>query len=174
MKYKIRGVKLETTKSISDYIIDKLSRMDKYFENPDKTEAKVVFVAKGKEHKVEITIPYKSFQLRAEESREDIYSAIDEATDKLQRQFRKYKTKLIDKKRKDEIIDKIEDIFEDEQPDIIVKRKTVFLKPMSEEEAIMQMELLDHSFFIFKNEEDNAVYVLYKRKDGDLGLIKTE
>ncbi len=171
MKYLIRGEKIQVTDSIKDYIQEKLSKMDKYLDNPENVEAKILIKVKGVEQRVEVTIQTKGYFLRAEESHSDLYAAIDLIIDKLERQFRKYKTKLLDKSRQENIQDSfdIEEAVEEE----IVKRKKIYLKPMDEEEAIMQMELLGHTFFVFKNIETDTICVIYKRHDGDYGLIET-
>lgn len=171
MKYLIRGEKIQVTDSIKDYIKDKLSKMDKYLENPDDIEAKVLIKVKGVEQRVEVTIQTKGYFLRAEEAHSDLYAAIDLIVDKLERQIRKYKTKLLDKSRQENIQDTfdIEENIEEE----IVKRKKIYLKPMDEEEAIMQMELLGHTFFVFKNTDTDNICIIYKRHDGDYGLIET-
>lgn len=171
MKYLIRGEKIQVTDSIKDYIQEKLSKMDKYLDNQENVEAKILIKVKGVEQRVEVTIQTKGYFLRAEESHSDLYAAIDLIIDKLERQFRKYKTKLLDKSRQENIQDSfdIEEAVEEE----IVKRKKIYLKPMDEEEAIMQMELLGHTFFVFKNIETDTICVIYKRHDGDYGLIET-
>ena len=171
MKYLIRGEKIQVTDSIKDYIQEKLSKMDKYLDNPENVEAKILIKVKGVEQRVEVTIQTKGYFLRAEESHSDLYAAIDLIIDKLERQFRKYKTKLLDKSRQENIQDSF-DIAEAVEEEI-VKRKKIYLKPMDEEEAIMQMELLGHTFFVFKNIETDTICVIYKRHDGDYGLIET-
>lgn len=170
MKYTVRGDKLDVTDAIRDYALDKLSKMDKYFDNPSEVSAKVVFSVRGREQKVEITITSGTYDLRAEVSHSDMYAAIDLALDKLERQMRKFKTKLMSRERVEMVYDFIE---EDEKIEDIVKRKKVFLKPMDEEEAITQMELLGHTFFVFKNIETEEINVIYKRYDGKYGLIET-
>lgn len=170
MKYNIRGNKIEVTKAINDYIEEKLSKVDKYFD--DDVEAKAVISTKGREQKVEVTIWSGKYNVRAEESNEDLYAAIDLVVEKLQRQLKKYKAKLNGKKNvREEYVPEIEDYFEDEEQ-TIVRRKEVFLKPIDEEEAITQMELLGHSFFVFKNVDTDKINVVYKRKDGDYGIIE--
>ena len=173
MKYNIRGNKIKVTTSIKNYITSKLSKMDKYFENPDVIEARVVISIRGKDQKVEATILAPKNNIRVEEVHKDLYAAVDLVIDKMERQFRKYKTKLIDKQRKEEVSFELEDYFE-ENSETIVKYKKVFLKPIDEKEAITQLELLAHSFFIFRNVETNNVCVVYKRNDGGYGLIETE
>ena len=171
MKYLIRGEKIEVTNSIKDYIEEKLSKMDKYLENPENVEAKILIKVKGVEQRVEVTIQTKGYFLRAEEAHSDLYAAIDLIIDKLERQFRKYKTKLLDKSRQENIPDYYE--IDENIDEEIVKRKKIYLKPMDEEEAITQMELLGHTFFVFKNIESGLICVIYKRHDGNYGLIET-
>lgn len=173
MKYVIRGENVEVTKSIKDYIEDKLSKIDKYLENPKEIEAKVIASVSGINQRIEVTINGEKYFIRAEECHSDLYAAIDNAVDKLERQFRKYKTKLLDKVKKEEPSLELEDYFEDTKEEI-VKRKKLFLKPMDEKEAITQMELLDHTFFVFKNVESGKISVVYKRKDGDYGILDVE
>ena len=173
MKLSVRGNKVEVTNSISEYLEEKISRMDKYFDNPDEEEAIVLVSVRGREQKVEITIPLKKFQIRVEESHSDLYAAIDLAIDKLERQFRKYKTKLISKKRREAIEVEYPEYIENQTEDI-VRRKKVFLKPIDEEEAITQMELLDHNFYLYKNIETNSICLIYKRNDKKYGIIEAE
>lgn len=171
MKYTIRGQKLEVTDAIRDYAISKIDKMEKYFENPDEVSVKVVFSIRGREQKVEITINSINFDLRSEVSHSDMYAAIDLAVDKLEQQMRKFKSKLMSKERVEIVYD--EDIVDDDVLEEVVKRKKVYLKPMDEEEAIMQMELLGHTFFVFKDIKTEKVNVLYKRLDGAYGVIET-
>lgn len=170
MKYTIRGQKLEVTDAIMDYAISKIDKMEKYFENPDEVSVKVVFSIRGREQKVEITINSINFDLRSEVSHSDMYAAIDLAVDKLEQQMRKFKSKLMSKERVEIVYD---DIIDDDDLEEVVKRKKVYLKPMDEEEAIMQMELLGHTFFVFKDIKTEKVNVLYKRLDGAYGVIET-
>lgn len=175
MKFNIHGNKLEATPAIKSYIEEKIGRLDKYFENPQNICATVVIKLRGKEQIVEVTIPIQKGVLRGEQSHDDLYAAIDLVSDKMERQIRKNKTKL--KKQKNSFADFNIDfeIDNNESEDrIVVKRKTLEMKPMSEEEAILQMELLGHEFFVFKNIESNNTSVLYRRKDGDYGIIETK
>ena len=173
MKYNIRGNKIDVTKSINDYIKEKLSKLDKYLDNSSEVEDKAVISAKGKNQKVEVTIWSGKYNIRAEETHSDLYAAIDLVVEKLEKQFRKYKSKLSSKKVvKEEYVSMIEDYFEADEEEKIVRRKEIFLKPIDEEEAITEMELLGHSFFVFKNIETNKINVLYKRNDGDYGIIE--
>lgn len=178
MKLSIRGSKIAITDSMRDYADEKLSKLDKYVEDAESIEANVIVRIPNRLHKVEITIPLKSFILRAEEEQEDFYSAIDAIVDKLERQIRKNKTRLSSKKVKAkefafDYINEIEDV-EEEQENKIVKRKRIEVKPMSEEEAILQMELLGHQFYLYKDVETGLPTLVYKRKDGDYGIIETE
>ena len=149
--------------------------MDKYFDTPEEITANVLIKVKGKDQTVEVTIPTKKFILRGEETNNDLYAAIDLVTDKLERQIRKNKTRL-KKKNVQNIIDfkiDFEVEKEDENKSKIVKRKNIEMKPMSEEEAILQLELLGHSFFVFKNVKTDEIDILYRRNDGDYGIIET-
>ena len=171
MLLNIRGDKLEVTDSIKNYIEEKLKRLDKYFETPEDLKANIVVRTRGIDQIIEVTIPIKKAILRAEETNRDLYAAIDKVTDKLERSIRKNKTKI--KRRKVENMDVFLDFeVEEEEEQKIVKRKQINNKPMSEEEAILQMDLLDHDFFIFQNTETNNMSVIYKRKDNSYGIIE--
>ena len=174
MKINIHGNKLEVTDAIKSYILEKLSKLDKYFENPDEITATISLRVRGKDQIVEITIPIKKAILRCEETNDDLYASIDFAIDKLERQIRKNKTKM--KRHKEKYVEISEfDVIKDEEEDTkVVKRKVIEVKPMSEEEAILQMNMLGHEFFIYKDDETGNTCILYKRKDGDLGLIETK
>jgi len=177
MEIIIRGDKLKITSAMSDYINEKLEKLEKYLEHSDTVRANVIVKVRNHEQKVEITIPLKSFILRSEETQEDFYAAVDKTIDKLERQIRKNKTKIMAKQSKT-YYDfnfanvEIEEKAEEEQK--IVKRKTVEVKPMSAEEAILQMDLLKHNFFVFLNADTEEVNVVYKRKDANYGLIEPE
>ncbi len=173
MKYLIRGDKYENTDSIKEYIEAKLSRLDKYIKDSDDIEAIVLTKKEGRRYKIEVTIPTKDFTLRNEVTDDDLYAAIDLVIDKLERQVRKNKEKLNKKKKviEDFEID-IEDNFIEEE--VIVKRKSIELKPIDEEEAILQMELLGHNFFVYKDADTDKICVLYKRKNGNYGIIETK
>lgn len=171
MLLNIRGDKIEVTDSIKNYIEEKLKKLDKYFENPEDLKANIVVRTRGIDQIIEVTIPIKKAILRAEETNKDLYAAIDKVTDKLERSIRKNKTKI--KRRKVENMDVFLDFeVEDEEEQKIVKRKQINNKPMSEEEAMLQMDLLDHDFFIFQNTETNNMSVIYKRKDNSYGIIE--
>ena len=174
MKFNIRGNKLEVTKPIKEYVEEKIGKLNKYFENPEDITAHVVVRVHGIDQIVEVTIPVKKLILRAEDRNKDLYSAIDLVVEKLERQIRKNKTKMQKKNLRTKITElknDFEEIVEEEKK--VVKRKKLEMKPMSEDEAILQMELLDHEFFVYEDAESNDICVLYKRKDGDYGLIDT-
>ncbi len=176
MKLNIRGDKLEVTDAIRDYVIDKLGRLDKYFKD-EGVCANVLLKVKGNRQIIEVTVPTDKYILRSEEEHNDLYAAIDLVVDKLEGQIRKNKTKLkkqnVDNRYKDFNFDY--ELDEDEEnTDVIVKRKEIEMKPMDSEEAILEMELLGHSFFVYKDVDTNNINVLYKRKDGNYGLIETK
>ena len=173
MKLNIHGNKVDITDSIKEYVITKMARLDRYFEDSDSLEAIVKIRIRGQEQIIEVTVPTTKFTLRAEEAHKDLYAAIDLVVDKLERQIRKNKTRLNNKYKNVEVVDFSFDYDSDEKEneEKIVKRKTVESKPMDEEEAILQMELINHDFFAFKNVKEECVSVVYKRKDGHYGLI---
>ena len=171
MQYIIRG---DNTKSIKEYIESKLSKLDKYFSNDDYT-ATILTKKEGRSQKIEVTIPTNTFTLRNEAVNDDLYAAIDNVVDKLERQIRKNKDK-INKKNNKKVIEDFELILEDEfvEDEIVVKRKKLELKPIDEEEAIIEMEMLVHNFFVYKDVYSNKICVMYKRKNGNYGIIETE
>ena len=174
MKLTVRGNKLEVTDSIRNYVEEKLGKLDKYFEEADEINANVLFRIQGKNQIVEVTVPIKKYILRAEEANEDLYASIDLVVEKLERQIRKNKTRIKERKVKDIPVINFEAIIEEEPKTTIVKRKSVEMKPMDEEEAVLQMELLGHEFFVFQDIDTDSISVLYKRKDGNYGVIESE
>ena len=177
MEIIMRGEKLKITDAMHDYVEEKLGKLEKYLENSENVRANVIVKVKGHEETVEITIPLKSFILRSEETQEDFYAAVDKTIDKLERQVRKNKTKLMSKATKqsyDFNFDSIDFEKEEKETSKVVKRKTIEVKPMDEEEAILQMELLGHQFFMYKDRDTNAPAVVYKRNDGNYGVIESE
>lgn len=173
MELLVRGDKVTVTKSIKDYITEKMERLNKYFENADSLKATVIVRVKNGEQIIEVTVPTNKFTLRAEEKHVDLYAAIDLVLDKLEGQIRKNKTKLHNKYKSVVQFDMIPE-DEDEELSKIVKRKNIDSKPMDEEEAILQMELLNHDFFVFKNVDEECVSVMYKRRDGNYGIINVK
>ena len=181
MKSSIRGVNIEITPAIREYIEKKLSKLDRYFDNTDLLEAKVNVKVNSGTQKVEVTIPMKQMVLRAEERNTDVYAAMDLVIDKLERQVRKHKTKVNRKMREAsysrEFVVIPQDAiqapeFEEDELEI-VRTKTVDLKPMDVEEAILQMNMLGHNFYVFKNAETDLSSVVYVRNDGRYGFINT-
>ena len=174
MKFNVRGDKLVVTDAIKDYIETKIGKLDKYFKE-DSITANILLKIRGNEQIIEVTIPTDNFILRSEEEHEDMYAAIDLVLDKLERQIRKNKTKLkkknINNKYKEFNFDFELPTEDEEEVNTIVKRKNIEMKPMDEEEAILEMELLGHSFFVYKDMHSNELCVLYKRKDGNYGVI---
>ena len=178
MKYNIRGDKLVVTEAINNYVESKLDRLNKYFKEDD-ILANVLLRVRGNSQIIQVTIPTDKFILRREEEDKDLYAAIDLVTDKLERQIRKNKTRLnkqnVDNKYKDFNFDyEINNEEESSEDETIVKRKNIEMKPMDEEEAILEMNLLGHEFFVYKDMHTNNVCVLYRRKDGNYGLIETK
>lgn len=175
MKYNIRGDKILVTDAIKDYITEKIDKLNKYFDEPDEITANILIKVKGYNQTIEVTIPTTSFTIRNEESAEDLYAAIDSVVDKIERQIRKNKTKI--NKISKNALKKLNLIYQEEEKEEdtkIVRRKTLNTKPMSEEEAILQMEMLGHDFFIFKDSNTSNISILYKRKDNNYGVIETE
>ena len=174
MEVLVRGNKIDITDSMKDYVKEKLAKLDKYTLDDD-IKATVNVKVRSYSQKVEVTIPLKTLILRAEEESSDFYSAVDLVIDKLERQIRKNKTKL-KKKEKEGIkefnIDDIIDLSDSEDKEI--KRKKISIKPMNLDEAILQMELLGHNFFMYKDSDIEKIAVVYKRHDGGYGVIEEE
>lgn len=177
MIYNIRGDKILVTDAIKEYITEKLDRLNKYFDKSEEITANILVKVKGFEQTIEVTIPTPNFTIRNEESAEDLYAAIDLVSDKIERQIRKNKTR-INKIEKDAAkklnLSFIENVEEDEENTIIVRRKTLCTKPMDEEEAMLQMEMLGHDFFVYKDRDTKRICIIYKRKDNNYGIIETE
>ncbi|MBQ6840898.1 MAG: ribosome-associated translation inhibitor RaiA [Bacilli bacterium] len=178
MKISIRGDKVEVTKSMKEHIEEKLSKLDKYFEKASDIKCFVIVRVKNGNQTIEVTVPTSKFTLRAEESHADLYAAVDLIIDKLERLIRKNKTKLTKHYKNTPAFEMSFDYEGDEEDtedeDKIVKRKNIDTKPMSEEEAVLQMDLLNHDFFAFKNTDEECVSVLYMRKDGTYGIINVK
>lgn len=176
MIYNIRGDKILVTDAIKEYITDKLDRLNKYFDKPEEINANILVKVKGFEQTIEVTIPTPNFTIRSEESAEDLYAAIDLVSDKIERQIRKNKTKInkIEKDAAKKLNLSFVENYDDEEDNLIVRRKKLSTKPMDEEEAILQMEMLGHDFFVYKDRDTKNTCILYKRKDNNYGLIETE
>ena len=175
MKISVRGKNIEITEAIESKISDKLSKLDKYFIVSDNVEAKVLCRVYPYGQKLEVTIPTEYVLLRAEVVDSDLYTAMDLVVDKLEGQIRKYKTRLSRKSKDNKRafnLSSIEDVETDD--DVLVKVKSITPKPMDMEEAIMQMELIGHSFFVYRDAESDSISIVYRRNDGDYGLIETD
>lgn len=170
----VRGQKLKVTDAIKSHIESKLVKLEKFFDNPSAIKANVLIKVQGENQIIEVTIPMGRLILRAEEKHYDLYAAIDLVVDKLDSQIRKNKSRLKDKYKDESTLFYFDDNIqatEENKEAKIVKRKNVELKPMDEEEAILQMELLNHDFFLFNNIDQEGISVIYKRKDGQYGIL---
>ncbi|RSK28606.1 ribosome-associated translation inhibitor RaiA [Bacillus sp. HMF5848] len=179
MNFNIRGENIDVTPAIREYVEKKISKLERYFDDTPSTEVNAnLKVYNDKQSKVEVTIPMPGLMLRAEESHTDMYAAIDLVSDKIERQIRKHKTK-VNRKLRDQGSPKFFFNGEteaavttvDEEMEV-VRTKRFDLKPMDAEEAVLQMNLLGHAFFVFTNSATNKTNVVYKRKDGRYGLIE--
>lgn len=172
MEVLVRGNKIDITDAMKDYVKDKLSKLDKY--TLEDAKATVLVKIRNYSQKVEVTIPLKTLILRAEEESQDFYSAVDLVVNKLERQIRKNKSK-IKKKEKTGIKEfNMDNIVEETNDEEVVKRKKIYIKPMSLDEAILQMELLGHNFYMYKDSDINSIALVYKRNDGGYGVIEEE
>ena len=174
MRYIIYGKNLKVSDSLKQAVNTKFGKLDKFF-TPD-TEVQITLSVQRNWQIVEATIPMKGNILRAEQSSDDMYVSIDQTVDVLERMIRKYKTKITAHGKG---IGTFTDEFMDEDVDnpgtITIKRSKRFaIKPMDAEEACVQMELLGHDFYVFRNANSFEVNVVYKRKDGTYGLIEPE
>lgn len=174
MKFVIVGRNFEVTEGLRVAVEDKIGKLDKYF-NPD-TEVHVTLSVEKDRQKIEVTIPVKGSIIRSEQVSNDMYVSIDLVEEVIERQLKKYKTKIVDKHQNVESFSKLfaeTDDMEDEEIRI-VRTKKFDIKPMYPEDACIQMELLGHSFFVFINAETDQVNVVYKRKGDTYGLIEPE
>lgn len=171
MKTKIISRKMELTPAIESYALKKTVKLDKFFA--DDANATITLSAQKDKHQAEITVFYGGMVYRAEILSEDLYNSIDRAVELMERQIRKQKTKL-EKRLKSGAFKTFEDApqIEEETEFKIVKTKTYENKPMSADEAILQMNMLGHNFYIFSDSASGDVNVVYKRKDGNYGLIE--
>lgn len=180
MKFNIRGENIHVTAALREYVEKKVGRLEKYFDTPQQTDVHVTLRVLRGEGTIEVTIPLTGVIIRAEETHEDMYAAIDLVVEKVERQIRKHKTKLMRQLRIETngrtLVREAEPVAvltEEEDIDInIVRTKRFDLKPMDAEEAVLQMDMLGHSFFVFQNSETNDVNVVYRRNDGRYGLIE--
>jgi putative sigma-54 modulation protein len=176
MKIIVSGRNVEVTEALKDKVNRKIVKLEKYFKN-EETIAHVTLNVEKQRHIVEVTIPFKGIIFRAEEQGEDMYAIIDDVVDVLERQIRKNKTKIEKRMREEGIsFGDIEPMSNHkEEPDSKpVKVKKFPVKPMSSEEAVLQMNLIGHKFFVFRNIDTEEVNVVYQRNDGNFGLIIPE
>ncbi|HHT85190.1 MAG: ribosome hibernation-promoting factor, HPF/YfiA family [Bacillota bacterium] len=170
MEINIRGKNIDVAPALRQYAEKRLSKLEKYSRH-DPAVCQVTFSTVRGRYVVEVTIPLNSMIVRAEESGQDAFSSVDLVVEKLERQLEKYKTRLL---RRDRPEIKLDQGKQEPETGKIVKVKRFSMKPMSPEEAALQMELLGHDFFVFPNGETGVVNVIYKRKDGNFGLIEPE
>ncbi|MDQ0231468.1 ribosome hibernation-promoting factor, HPF/YfiA family [Metabacillus malikii] len=182
MRFNVRGENIEITPALREYAEKKIGKLERYFE--DSVDANVNINLKyynEQDSKIEVTIPMTELVLRAEEHNQDMYAAIDLVVNKLERQIRKHKTK-VNRKFRETGAPKF--VFnnnvpegnasEEEDTQELVRTKRFNLKPMDSEEAILQMDMLGHNFFVFTDAKTNKTNVVYKRKDGKYGLIEPQ
>ncbi len=175
----VRGKNIDATASLVDYAHKKLGKLDKHFDQ--NTDVQVVLSVIREDHIVEVTVNLNGMIIRGEESTGDMYASIDQVVDKLERQVKKYKTRVKKQNRQKGVRSmnekqaalEAEERVEEDKPQV-VRTKRFPLKPMTVEEAILQMDLLGHSFFVFANADTDATNVIYCRKDGNYGLIEPE
>ena len=173
MIVKTTGKNVSITDALGAYAEKKVSKLEKYIIVPEETTARVLIRTYKDRHKCEVTIPTKIGVLRAEAYSQDAYGAIDEAVDKLSGQIRKQKTR-IEKRHRTSLTEAVlASIEEEEQKDVDVKTKSVVITPMNLDDAIMSMELSDHNFFAYLDEDTGGVSIVYKRNDGGYGAIET-
>lgn len=184
MNITVYGKNIDVTPSLKEYAREKMQKLKKYFED-EPMEVHITMEVEKERHIVEVTAYVKGLILRGEEETTDMYASLDSVIEKVERQIHKYKTKIhnrmIERKQeyKEEYMEKREEMIkakrepeEDEFEPKIVKTKSFALKPMDAQEAVMQMDLIGHDFFVFSNANTNEVNVVYKRKDGNYGLIE--
>jgi putative sigma-54 modulation protein len=174
MKYIISGKNIEVTDGLRSAVYEKLDRLEKYF-NED-TEVLVTFSVEKDRQKMEVTIPIKGNIIRAEQVSDDMYVSIDLVTEVIERQISRHKKKLVDKAQSASYFQKsfIEEDIPDDDEISIIRTKRFAVKPMDPEEACVQMDLLGHNFFVFRNSQTEEVNVVYKRKGNTYGLIEPE
>ena len=183
MQLQIHGKNIEVTEALHDHIERKLSKLERYFEEP--LHVQVTLSVQKDRHIVEVTIPMSRFILRGEEASPDMYASVDKVLEKLERQIRKYKTRINRKSRKEDTLirpgaadlvpdNRVTDSEAGEEEFPIVRVKRFPFKPMNVEEAVLQMNLLGHDFYVFINAETEQTNVVYRRRDGGFGLIEPE
>ena len=170
----ILGKNLEVTPGLKTAVEEKIGKLEKYF-TPD-TEVHVTLSVERDNQKIEVTIPVKGTVIRSEQVSSDMYVSIDLVEEIIERQLKKYKSKLVDKKERAAAFNAsfIEADYDEEDEIKIIKSKKFDMKPMYPEDACMEMELLGHDFYVFRNAETDEVNVVYKRKGNTYGLIEPE
>ena len=174
MKFIIIGRNIDVTEGLKSAVQEKLGKLERYF-TPE-TEIHVTLSVEKDRQKIEVTIPVKGNIIRSEQVSSDMYVSIDLVEEVIERQLRKYKTKIVNQQQAGGNFQKefVEDEFLEDEEVKIIRTKKFGIKPMFPEDACIQMELLGHSFFVFSNAETDEVNVVYKRKDGSFGLIEPE
>ena len=175
MRIKITGRNIELTEGLKAAVEDKLNKLEKYF-TPD-TDVYVTLSVEKERQKVEVTIPMKGNYIRSEQVSNDMYVSIDLVEEVIERQLKKYRTKLVTKQQNVASVFKqefLEASSEEDEEIKIIRSKKFDMKPMYPEDACVQMELLGHDFFVFINAETEDVNVVYKRKGNTYGLIEPE
>lgn len=174
MQYIISGRNIDVTEGLKSAIYEKIGKLERYF-TPD-TEVHVTLSVEKERQKIEITIPMKGNIVRAEQTSDDMYVSIDLVEEIIERQLRKYKNKIVDRQQAAASLSKafVEEEIEDDDEIKIIRSKRFAMKPMDPEEACVQMELLGHDFYVFRNAISDEVNVVYKRKDHTFGLIEPE
>ncbi|AHF08241.1 ribosome hibernation-promoting factor, HPF/YfiA family [Desulfitobacterium metallireducens] len=174
MNIMIRGKHIEVTDALKEYVLKRVGKLEKYSD--EFMDVKVTLLVEEGRHRVEVTAPIHGIILRGEEESTDMYASIDLVVEKLERQIDKYRTR-INKRMRSKVLKDHEPAhpveIEDEE-EKVVRDKKFTLKPMSVEEAIMQMNLIGHNFFVFTNSDSQAVNVVYRRYNGDYGLLEPE
>ena len=174
MRYIISGKNLDITEGLRSAVMEKLGKLERYF-TPD-TEVHVTLSVEKERQKIEVTIPVKGNIIRSEQSSTDMYVSIDLVEEVIERQLRKYKTKIVNQQQAGGNFQKefVEDEFLEDEEVNIIRTKKFGIKPMYPEDACVQMELLGHNFYVFRNAETDEVNVVYKRKGNTYGLIEPE
>lgn len=174
MRVTVIGKNIDITPALKEIVEKKISKVERYFE--PEVQAKVTLTVQKNRQIAEVTIPFNGVILRCEESTNDMYKSIDLVEIKLERQIRKQRTKLQRRSNESLRFSSFKDLGHDNEEDDgeIVRVKKFNIKPMSADEAILQMELVQHNFFVFKDADTNNVNVVYKRKDGNYGLLEPE
>ena len=179
MAVKVRGKNIEVTQALRDYLEKRVQTITKQFKTVGEITA-VMRVEKGN-HIVEITVPASGIVLRAQESSENMYASIDQCVEKIERQIHKYKTRLMKRKYSNfrdaepaPLPDVTEEVPEETEEFKVARTKNYTMRPMGVQEAIMQMNMLNHDFFVFFNAETEKIAIVYRRKSGDYGLINPE